>query len=148
MAYWVFQANPNEYSVVNALAAGIVRSWHVKQHASRIQTGDVVFIWKAGRDAGIFALATVTGQPRPMRATPQELGHYAPEFRALLTDQDQLRAPLGVDLVLPAPISRTELREHPVLRELSILRMPRGTNFPVTDAQGELLIELARQRGA
>ena len=146
MACWIFQANPNEYRVLDALAAGIVRSWHVKQHATAIRSGDTVFIWKAGQDAGIYALATVTDNPRPMRPTADEVARYAPEFQVLLMQQDEVRAPLRVDLVLSAPISRTELRGHPVLRELSILRMPRGTNFAVTDAQGEVLLEIARAR--
>ena len=146
MACWIFQANPNEYRVLDALAAGVIRSWHVKQHATAIRSGDTVFIWKAGQDAGVYALAAVTGEPRLMRPTDEEIALYAPEFRELLRQEDQLRAPLRVDLVLSAPISRTELRGHPVMRELSILRMPRGTNFAVTDVQGEALREIARTR--
>ncbi len=148
MRCWIFQANPNEYSVVDALRAGVVRSWHVKQHGAQIHSGDGVFIWKAGKDAGIYALATVTGEPQLMQPTLEELSRYASQFRALLAAEDQLRAPLSVDLVLSSPLSRAELREHPILRALSILRMPRGTNFAVTDAQGDLLLEMARTQRA
>ena len=49
------------------------------------------------------------------------------------------RAGLRIDHVLPQPISRRTLEEHPDPRSLDILRFWQATNFHVTPDQAEAL---------
>jgi predicted RNA-binding protein with PUA-like domain len=146
LAYWIFQANPKEFHFLDALAAHAIRSWHVKQHAREIRAGDAAFLWKAGADSGIYARASLTSDPRPQPPSDQQLAHYAPKFHDALLHPSHLRSSLAVQMTFTRPILRAELRLHPSLANLSILRMPRGTNFAVTEAEGRLLDELAWQR--
>lgn len=62
-AYWLFQSNPKYYDLEGALRAGALRTWSVNQHRERIHPGDRVVLWQTGKDAGIYALATVTTEP-------------------------------------------------------------------------------------
>src|SRR5262249_43736413 len=45
------------------------------------------------------------------------------------------------------PVSRTILQDHPILKSLSILTIPRGTNFSITDEQLWSLEALVAERG-
>src|SRR5207248_1808993 len=59
----------------------------------------------------------------------------APELRVMTT----------IDRVLDASISRGTMVEDDLLKDLPILRHPRGTNFPVTAEQEERIRELLEQ---
>ena len=42
-------------------------------------------------------------------------------------------------ILLDRPVLRRDLMNHPVLKDLSVIRQPQGTNFPVTEQQWEAL---------
>jgi len=67
-----------------------------------------------------------------------------------LFDTVQLRCWLHIDKVIPDKIRKADLKNHPVLSNLTILRAPIGTNFRITKAQGleiEQLVEKMMSRG-
>ena len=130
---WIFQANPEIYDVTGAIKALHELLWVVRQHRSRIQVGDRVYLWQAGPDAGIVAIATIAEGPanlpeiegeEPFRRDKEALGESA---------EQQVR--LRIDRVLPSRLRKDSLRAHPTLGSLTILRAPVGTNFAVTPEQ-------------
>jgi predicted RNA-binding protein with PUA-like domain len=142
---WIFQGNPEIWDVragVNQLGT---MNWGVRQFKNEIHLGDDVFIWVSGRDAGIVALATVTSPQGEYVDSTAETALYPggppPKFRG-----KQLRVYLRIDKVLTRRITRLELLQHPTLSDLTVLTMPRGTNFRVSARQAQELRSIADER--
>ena len=132
---WIFQANPKRYDLLDFLARpstqpGIVDEWALRQHAKDVSDGDTVLLWTAGDQAGIYATGTVVGESfmRPRQ-------NWEPED----APPESLTIHFRLDRILDHPVLRRDLMNHPVLRDLLIIRQPTGTNFPVTEQQWEAL---------
>lgn len=140
---WIFQGNPGIWDVSGGLSA--LRHWVVRQHRKEIKSGDLAYIWESGAKAGIVAVAAVTSDPVIASDTPAEIELYRdrppPGHQG-----DQLRVNIRIEHVLKPRLSKPDLKEHPILRELGILRNPRGTNFRVTPEQAAALEALVSGR--
>jgi hypothetical protein len=133
---WIFQANPKHYDLIGYLSApstqeGSIDSWSVRRYGKEIQDGDVVLLWSAGKNAGIYGIGTVVGSTyeRPRQDWEPEGSpdvHTAIDYRLEMSLVDR-------------PILRSDLIHDPVLKDLSVIRQPNGTNFRVTPAQWEVL---------
>ncbi|WP_133148044.1 MrcB family domain-containing protein [Mycobacterium lehmannii] len=133
---WIFQAHPRRYDLVGFLEQpstqpGSVDAWALRQYAKEINDGDTVLLWSAGEKAGIYATATILGSPfnRPKQSWE---------------DADAPDSSLAINfrlehLLVDKPVLRQDLLNHPVLKDLSIIRQPTGTNFPVTEEQWRAL---------
>ncbi|MCZ8377646.1 EVE domain-containing protein [Mycobacterium sp. CPCC 205372] len=133
---WIFQANPRMYDLVGFLEKpstqpGSVDEWALRQHSKEVSDGDTVLLWSAGEKAGIYASGTILGSPfeRPKQSWE---GESAPETGLAINFRLE-------HMLLDRPVLRQELINHPVLRNLLIIRQPAGTNFPVTEEQWEAL---------
>jgi hypothetical protein len=136
---WIFQANPGLYDLQGAVQALGQLTWLVKQHKDDIKEGDTVFLWEGGSDAGIIAVAQVIEGPALRGDNPQEADFVrdADKFAG-----EQLRVLLRVERVLKDRISRVDLRKHPVLHNMTILKAPQGTNFALSDDEVRALTAL------
>ena len=136
---WIFQTAPQDYDLPGALAELDELDWGVRQHAAEIKPGDVVYLWEAGEDAGILAMARVLSGPAPLAEDERELRFYRnPErFRDV-----GLWVRLQVERVLLRRISHAALHNDPALREMAIFRNPQGTTFALTQAEAETLARL------
>jgi MoxR-like ATPase len=133
---WIFQANPRLYDLVGFLnqpstQPGTVDSWLLRRHERDIHDGDTVLLWTAGENAGIYATGTILGAPFDQPRQPWEGEDGPPSSRAIRFRLEHI--------LLDRPILRRDLLDHPVLKDLLILRQPAGTNFPVTEIQWEAL---------
>lgn len=142
--HWIFQSNPKIWDLPGALQATQEFTFTVRQHKDRIHVGDEVFLWEAGKTAGIVAVATVLTEPVEMAADPvsdrfnRDLAHpFGVETRV------QLR----VESILPKRVFREQIQEEARLAKLSILRAPTGTNFPVTFDEAQVLHKMIRDAG-
>jgi predicted RNA-binding protein with PUA-like domain len=138
MSYWIFQASPDAYKLIDALAALSDNwVWEVNQHASEIHSGDKAMIWKAGEESGVYALAEVTSEPE-MRL--DEDVHWVDKARG---QTPSLRVTIRITArFLEKPLLRSQLKLDPQLEKLSILRFAQGTNFPVTETEWAHLTDL------
>jgi 5-methylcytosine-specific restriction protein B len=132
---WIFQANPKTYDLLDFLARpsthpGIVDDWALRQHAKNVLEGDTVLLWTAGKQARIYATGTVVGESfmRPRQ-------DWEPED----APQESLTIHFRLDRILDHPVLRRDLVNHPILKDLSVIRQSQGTNFPVTEQQWEAL---------
>jgi 5-methylcytosine-specific restriction protein B len=137
---WIFQCNPKVYDCARAVAELDELTWPVRQYADFIHTGDTVYLWESGPEAGIVAVATVLGDPEPAALDDRERT-FARDEERLSAVQPRVR--VRVERALERRIRRDDLREHPVLDTLAILKAPQGTNFPVTPEQARELEALA-----
>jgi MoxR-like ATPase len=138
---WIFQANPRIFDLEARLEevekagpeADSIEEWTVSRYESRMQPGDIALIWKAGQNAGIYATAEFTGTffDRP------------PELSS--TKESERATELRYTGVLSQPIFKEELLKHPVLRHMQIIRIPQGTNFPVTEDEWTALQPMLSQ---
>lgn len=141
---WLFQANPKIYDVRPALDVLPTMQWVTRQSYNEIHAGDSVFIWQAGPQAGLLASGRVLTDPHVEPASPHE-----PAFLASSElSTPERRVWIAIERVLSEPVLRTELLQHPVLKDLAVITFPNATNFDVKPAEDELLQALMDERGA
>jgi len=139
---WVFQANPTRYDIFNALSDPEVQRyhWQVNQNINKIKKGDIALIWMSGKEAGIYAVAEIASNPSKMGESPAEEKYW-------LSNEDRGVERLRVELInktvlINSPVYRYELKAIEELKNLSILRVAQGTNFPVAPAEWYVIKEL------
>ena len=140
MAYSIFQASPEYYQLTEGLAelGDDDWVWEINQHKTEIHPGDEVVVWKSGQDAGIYALARVMSEPAI--ATDTLDPYWSDKQRG---DAPRLRVKLHItQRFLDRPLLRSNLLGDPRLEKLSILRFAQGTNFPVTESEWDVLLQL------
>jgi MoxR-like ATPase len=141
--HWIFQANPRLYDIDAALAELETMTWSARQHATEIQPGDIAYIWRAGKEAGIVGKLEIT-EAAAERDEPPEVARFTKDTERLPARDNRVvcRVLSRVEPILSAE----ELRNTPELRDLSILRYHQGTNFPVTDGEAVALDRLLAVR--
>jgi len=129
MRYWLFQANPARYDLIGALREGVVRTWQTKQHKNDIHIGDRVVVWLSGKDAGVYALATVETAPDTVLEEPPESKFWKDGNK-----EEVDRVKLHIDQNLwDRPLRRENIQSIKTLNDLPISL--RGTNFKITPEQ-------------
>lgn len=139
---WIFQANPKYYDISAAVRALPEMLFTVNQHMDEVRAGDTVFLWESGPDAGIVAISQVA-EPPSRRENTLEDDRFAkaPEQFA----GAKPRALLRVTQVLPQKLSKSRLIRNPAFADLTFLKAPMGTNFPLTKAHHEALKAMLTQ---
>ncbi|MFC1559079.1 McrB family protein [Gemmatimonadota bacterium] len=128
---WLFQSNPRIWDLdaeLRSVNIGDEGDWGVSRFKDEMKPGDPVVIWKAGDTAGIYALGELSSttfvRERPDWKGPA--GDNAP---------DETGVRLLYKTLLDKPIMKNDLLKHPILKELSVIRGPQGTNFRVSTDQ-------------
>lgn len=135
---WLFQANPEVFDIDRAISEEPEMTWVVRQYRKDVRAGDRVYIWRSGPEAGVIATATVLTDPEEL---PGEGGSpYLLKPESLTKPEPRVK--LRIDGVLPTPIKRVDLLEHPVLKDLEVIAFANATNFAVTAEQDGELREL------
>lgn len=128
---WIFQCNPERFDVDGFLKQNVGQlSWLVSRYKDEIGIGDTVYLWRSGDNAGIVGEAEITG---PVETRPDD-----PEAMPFWIAGDEGTEPAArVRMRLKRVangrevIQRNWLKEDHELGDLSIIKMPTGTNFPV-----------------
>lgn len=140
---WIFQANPERYDILNALAddaIGTEMHWLVNQHKKQIKLGDIVMIWLSGKEAGIYALTEIISDPDLLEEPEAEKKHWTGNEDK---EGKKLRVKMRIlNNMLNCPLLKEEIKNKPGLQNLSILNQPRGTNFIVTNEEWYIIKSL------
>jgi predicted RNA-binding protein with PUA-like domain len=138
MAFWIFKCNPDKYRLSDRLAdPNPTLTWTVSRFRDEINAGDTVFLWVTGTQRGIRAVLRVDQPPHNMAEIESEQAYWVER-----DTQEQFRV-LGTLTHRDVNLPHTELRENEGLEELSVFSgFQQATNFPVTPAQGEILMRL------
>lgn len=139
MATFLLQANPDLYHLDAALRLHTEPiTWSLNQHATKVTAGDTVYLWRASgrakRVAGIVARATVgrrLSQDEPNTDDAFYAGAYEPGSAPRVALRDVEVIPVG------HAVTREALRAEPATSELTILRAPNQTVFPVPEDAAE-----------
>jgi 5-methylcytosine-specific restriction enzyme A len=144
MACWLFKFRPDEYHLAaRLLDPNPVQSWRVNQHRDEILPGDIAFIWETGGNLGIRAVMRIDAEPRDMLELESEQAYWrVPETEV------RCRA-VGVLTHRSVNLSKAFLHDVPGLENMSgVFRgVMQGTNFPLTEAEGAILMKLVEQSG-
>jgi hypothetical protein len=142
MAFWIFKCNPKHYRLSERLAdPNPTISWRVTKHHNEIMSGDTAFIWETGPNRGIRAVMRVDKGPREIREIETEQPYNVRRDTAMKSRV------LGTLTCRDLNLSAEMLRGVQGLENLSVLRenvFQQGTNFPVEDEEGIILLRLVR----
>jgi hypothetical protein len=140
MAHWLVQGNPAKWRVHEFFADGNqLDNWSITRYRDQIQEGDDVALWLAGRDGGVVALGTVTGEVEDVFG-----GDIDPYWvRREDADAVRMRMPLRLtELFLDDPITREELSHESRFAGAAILSQPfAGNPFPLSDDQWAAIVD-------
>jgi hypothetical protein len=140
MAFWIFKCNPEKYRFAERLANRYPTiSCLVSRHREEIAPGDTVFFLETGRNRGIRAVMRIEQGPQLMPELEAEQPYW------IEPDTEVRWRVVGQLTKWPVNLPHTTLREVPGLENLSVFRQDvfqQTTNFPVTDAEGTILMSL------
>lgn len=140
ISVWIFQANPKIYDVLNALSDELLNTihWQVNQHKTEIKKDSIGIIWMSGCDSGIYAITQIITDPYITEELPDDSRYWIDETKK--KEGPRLRVKMKIENRLSSrPLFRSKLKEIEGLENLSILKQPQGTNFPVTDEEWEII---------
>jgi predicted nuclease of restriction endonuclease-like (RecB) superfamily len=143
---WIFQANPQRYDVLGALADETLDEdmWLVSRYKNEICAGDIGLIWMSGKEGGIYSVVDVLSNPQMMYDSEQSTKYWESE-----SDKRQMMLRIKYRhrlKLINNPITRQELKNIPQLRNMEIFRRPIGTNFRVTNDEWEIILGLIKKR--
>lgn len=132
MAHWILKTEPSTYSFdrlvreETAVWDGVTNPVALK-NIRAMQRGDELMIYHTGDEKAVVGLATVTSAPRP---DPKAAKLAVVDIQA--------------GKALARPVTLAEIRKEPALNDLALVRMPRLSVVPASEAQWRKLLEMSR----
>jgi predicted RNA-binding protein with PUA-like domain len=127
MRVWFFQSNPKYYDVDAALASVDRIWWRVPQYTGEIRSGDVVALWRSGKNAGIVGLGRVVAEPQLRAMDPAEKSFVLADEEAA----DNVTRALVRVTAVPF-VTKERVRAVAKLQHHQVVVAPMGTVFPVS----------------
>ena len=130
---WLLKSDPDTYSFADLERDGETRWDGVSnpvalKNLRGMHPGDEVLIYHTGDEKAIIGKAEVTSEPYP---DPKQK-----DPRLTVVD-------LKVGPRVARPVSLAEIKKQPFFKDFALVRMPRLSVMPVTDAQWKALLDLA-----
>ncbi|MEI8279544.1 MAG: endonuclease NucS domain-containing protein [Bacteroidota bacterium] len=142
---WIFQADPKRYDIIGALSDSDLDKemhWQVNRYLEEIHTGDVGILWLSGKESGIYAITKILTEPSELYENEMEKKYW------IDTDEKEkrrLRVKMRIiDNLLHKPLLKVDLKNNEVLKNMSIIKLARGTNFPVSKEEWKIIQQLIK----
>jgi len=132
MAYWILKTEPSAYAFDRLVREKTAR-WDgvtnpvALKNIRAMQRGDELMIYHTGDEKAVVGLATVASAPYP---DPKNA-------KLAVVDIEAGKA-------LPRPVTLSEIRNEPTLKDLALVRMPRLSVVPATGTQWKKLLQMSR----
>ena len=129
---WIFQCDPKKYRIRNALAdKEVIKGfhWRVKKYEKEITKGYIGLMWCCGKSAGIYAITELISDPGEFIESEVDKKYWIDS-----TEEEGAKFRVKMKLIkslIENPVTKETIKRNG-FQELSILSMPRGTNFRVT----------------
>lgn len=136
--HYIFQCNPANYDIATALNNVDKMAYSVnKNYIRKIFPFATIYLWVSGKDGGIIAKA-ITISDVDYYTDPDSDQYY-------LTEPDSSLTANKVWIQFTdknAKIPRETIKNHPVLKDLTILKFAQGTTFPITEEQASAIEDI------
>jgi len=134
MAYWLFKEEPDHYNFADLERDGTtlwdgVSNNLARQNLRKVRAGDQAFYYHTGTEKAVVGEMRVVAGPK---ADPNDA-----DPKAVVVEVEVVRR-----LHQPVPLSR--IKEDPLLAAWDLVRLPRLSVMPVTEAQWRRVQELSR----
>lgn len=132
--HWILQANPTHYDIDAALRHLNSIWWRSPQYTGEIQVGDVVVLWRSGKESGIVGIGRVLAPPQAHGMAPEERPF-------VLHDDEAPDSTTRVQISIRATpyITKERVKSIPELSDHAIVRAPMGTVFPLSTSEWSAL---------
>jgi predicted RNA-binding protein with PUA-like domain len=132
--YWLVKSEPETYAWTDLVRDGKtawtgVRNYAARIHLNTMRAGDRVLFYHSMSDKAVVGIAEVTRTAFP-DDTADEPGWVAVELKAVEP--------------LPRPVTLAEIKTEPALAKMALLRLARLSVQPVTRAEFEKIVKMAR----
>ena len=132
MAYWLFKSEPGAWSWQDHVKAGVaewdgVRNHQANNNMKAMTIGDRGFFYHSVNEKRIVGLVEVVKEHYP--------DHTDTSGRFGMVDLKTLEP-------LPNPVSLADMKAHPALEEMSLLRQSRLSVCPVAAAEWKVICKL------
>lgn len=131
--YWIFSTDPHRYHWDTLFVKG-KEMWHgagAKADANRalkqVRRGDRVLCYHSAPERSIYSIAEVTRDPYP--------DPHDPKGKSLVADLRSFER-------LPRQVTLAELREHPFLKRVKLLKNVRLIVSPLSEAEYQEILKL------
>ncbi|MBN2789371.1 MAG: EVE domain-containing protein [Candidatus Delongbacteria bacterium] len=138
--YWIFQANPKVYKVIEALNDNAVSTWSVKAHKDKIQKGDKGILWITGSNPGCYGIFEVTSNVYDDYDDQDQEKYYIED--GVNVKATRVRFKITHNLS-GNPIIKEQISEYPELNDLKIGNQ--GTNFSATKIEFDTIKKIAEK---
>lgn len=135
--YWVFQGNPSQYQIVEALQANSIKTWRVSAHKNKISIGDKVILWVTGEQSGCYALAEVASNI--FTAKDDETEQYFQTDQSNLDPLERVQIKILSNL-WDNPVRKNQIEDLPEFR--SFKGGNQGTTFSSSREEYELIEQM------
>jgi len=137
MALWLFKQEPTDYSFSDLQRDGTTRWDGVTNNLARrnlrqVRRGDRVLYYHTGKEKAVVGEMRVIGDAKPDPA--------GDDPKAVVVEVKPVRQ-------LRHPVSLGRIKADPVLAEWDLVRLPRLSVLPVTEAQWRRVEELSETEG-
>lgn len=130
---WLLKSDPETYSFSDLLRDGEtvwdgVSNNLALKHLRNARRGDLALIYHTGQERAVIGVAEILSDPYP---DPKQ--------------SDPRLAVIGLKSKekLPRAVSLDEIKKHPALKNFDLVRLPRLSVMPVSEAQWNAVLALA-----
>lgn len=140
---WILQGNPNRFDIDEYLSRYSFIYWSTPTNQKDFSIGDVVFIWRAGKDAGVVACGVVKELPVPRNSvkTPEALGEGF--WVSQIDEPSEIKVGIELQDVRLSDeedmLERDIVKTHPILGKSRIIANPVGTVFRLNSEEEKIL---------
>jgi predicted RNA-binding protein with PUA-like domain len=135
-AHWLIKSEPSTYSFERLVADGHavwdgVRNFEARNNLRAMKKGDLCLYYHSNEGKAVVGVARVSRAAYPDPTAPGEDWS--------VVDVEPVRA-------LARPVELDELRAHPLLSKMMMLRRGRLSVVPVTDEEFAVILDLGKKK--
>jgi predicted RNA-binding protein with PUA-like domain len=134
MAYWLVKSEPHTYSFDQLVKDGSttwdgVRNYAARNHLKTMKKNDEVLYYHSMEGLEIVGIAKVSKE-------------FFPD--PTIDDDTWVAVELKPVKKLKRPVSLTEVKKHPKLKDMALVRLGRLSVQPVTEEEWKIVLDLAK----
>lgn len=143
---WILQGNPKVFPVDQYLQKEGFKYWSAPKFKDEIKLGDIVYIYKCGKNASVLAKGIVEEAPSP-KSLLKKPKHFDSPLHNLETDRAN-SVKVGINVLetrVETPrrqISRDDMKNNVTLKTCSLITSKQSSVFKLTDEERKELEKL------